>query len=297
MAQSSHVDILLFILGIRENVYLGWCSNSPIHHGYPAGVFYEATCIVIFNLLYGMHHVGRDVNTVSFYGLVCYLVYLPFYFLGIDVSAYHNYAAKGLNALIVLRLFYFGNRDLLANISIIDHSKKWLLDGRLFLNTYINGLTIAVFFLCAIPLCTLIYLVNTDTMRVTGIAVILFSFFIAFDSSRKNTGARTQAQAIDIPLFDERKDALDKANHTIWEMKNLLKIISIAAIICAICLPQTVDFYQRSFFDLGYASGYNDAKSGTAAKRETGFKKALWCIEVSQQKIPMPPGYSCLSGN
>lgn len=255
---------------------------------------FEATVIIILNLQFGNSSVGRDVNALKFYILLIHLACLPFYIFKIDLSTFHNGSVAFLNVLILLRLFYFGERDLLSRISIVENSKKWLLHGRFFLNAYINGLTIAVFLLCAVPLCTLIFLINTDQMRVTGIAVILFSFFVAFDTARKRVAqAPNIVETIVQPETQVQKDALEVANYTIFELKTILKAVAVIAAISVLGLYASLGFYKASFFDVGYASGFNDAKSGTAPKRETDLNKAFKCIEVNRTKFPVPSDDGC----
>ncbi len=57
----------------------------------------------------------------------------------------------------------------------------------------------SMFVLCALPLFTLIYFINTDQMCITGIAIILFVFIVALGHSskaqRKGVMERTQAIA------------------------------------------------------------------------------------------------------
>jgi hypothetical protein len=260
-----------------------------------AMVFFELTVIIIVNLLFGSFSVGRDINTISFYGVLLHLFYMLFYFYGIDVSEYHNNTAKGLNGLIVLRLFYLGNREILARIAIIEFSKKSLLAKRWFINSYINGLTVAVFAMCAIPLSTLIYLINTDKMRVTGIAIILFSFYIAINSAKKIVASgSTEA---DSPVSATRKDGtamMTEEEFTIFDLRTTLKILGAFIVVLMAAFPATINHYQKLFFDMGYASGFTDAKSNAAPKKEANFETAVKCVMESNTRMPKPPGKGCL---
>jgi hypothetical protein len=246
-------------------------------------IFFEATLIVIFILRYGDTSVGRDIATLLSCGIVAHLIYLPFYYYGIRVGAYHNYANQCLNGLIVLRLCYPANHDLLARISIIEKVKNRLFNNdHLFLNTYFNALTCSIFMLCALPLCTLIFIINTDQMRATGIAIILFSFFVAFE------GAKARAAAA-----ETNADAENRIVFTVGGLTALLVVVaSVSWVVSA--------FYNRAedgaFFNTGYASGYSDAKSGTTPKLETDFEKALWCNMVATEPHARPPGFTCLTG-
>lgn len=289
-------------------------SASAGMHPYMAiwgDIFFEATVIIIFNLLYGMESIGHDTNTLNFYALICHLIFVVFYFYGYQVAEYHNNAIKFLNALIVLRLFYFGSREFLSKIAIIEHSKKWLLDSRLFVNTYVNGLTIALFFLCAIPLFTLIYIINTDQMRVTGIAIILFTFFIAIEKSDKTRDAEIAKRTV-LPLDDisdahadqatqahERviaqvatiANTVDKANFKFFDIeffKDICKMLAIilvgVLIVCALLLQAK----NRSIFNYGYAAGYTDAKSGDKPKMETNWNLLQQCYDSDKFRMSDP---------
>jgi hypothetical protein len=266
-------------------------SASAATHPYMAmwgNILFEATVVIIFNLLYSNNGAGRDINTLNFYGVLVHMAYIPFYYFSIDLSMYHNYAHKAINWLVMLRLIWLGNTEILADVALIERGKNWVQSRRLFLNSYINGLTIAVFVLCAVPLCTLIFIINTDQMRATGIAVILFAFFVAFQYSKHNP-ANIEASSV-IPDTQTNASApSDSEATTLLAVKvgYWFAVFIIASIVLSIA-----DNEER-FFNVGYASGFADAKSGAAPKRETDFDKALWCNMVRHPNQPLPPGLSC----
>lgn len=292
-------------VGAKPHPYMAlWC-----------GVFFDATIIVILNLLYGATAVGRDINTVNCYGLLLHFVFMAFYYQGIDISTYHNYVAMCGNGLITLRLFYLADCDLLSRIAVIEYAKNWHLDRRWFFNSYINALTITLFFLCAIPLCTLIYLINTDQMRLTGIAIILFSFFVAIEYSTKNTPRRAGqiGREIATPLRPENGNMVamrsmvatapdlpteharaSKKELDYWSLCMLCGAIFVFLIyvIGSILLRQE----KSMMFKFGYASGYNDGKQGEKAKSETHWDKLMECYRTADPydmpfgKVIPPPG-------
>lgn len=241
-------------------------------------------------MLYGTENIEHDVNTLNFYALVCHLIFVAFYFYGYQVADYHNYAAKLINGLTVLRLFYFGNREFFSRIAIIEHCKNWLFDSRCFVNNYINGMTIALFVLCAIPLFTLIYFINTDQMRVTGIAIILFAFFTAIEKSDKNKTAKTSRDAtakinndviiqVVMPtnVVAPQGDAKDVDFFNIEFFKDTCKMLAIALVLVLAGGQLVMYAREQTMFSLGYASGYTDGKSGAKPKSETDFKKLMRC--------------------
>lgn len=251
-------------------------------------ILVDVNLIIIAALRWGDRSEARDICTLASIGVLIHLAYLPFYHNGIDVSAYHNGAQKIINWLIIARLFYVGERDIIAPVSLISRTKNFFLNERFFLNEYVNGLTAVVTIFCAAPLCTLIYIINTDEMRATGIAIILFSFYIALSSAGKRI-----AETIDVEATQAKRDALAVANERYRELEVWFIVFAVAAAIVGLGLVASVNFYKVSFFDAGYASGFNDAKSGAAPKRETDFKKALACIEVNRAHFPAPSDVGC----
>jgi hypothetical protein len=253
--------------------------------------FFEATGIIIFNLLYGKYSVGRDINALSSFGLIFTFIYLLFYFAGINASVQQNLIANVLNGLIVLRCVYMTERDLFAVASPIGQLKKWLLNRYWFVNAYINALTVAVFALCAVPLFVMMYLINTDQMRASGIAVILFAFFVAFENAKRYA-------ALDAAVADVEPVALDEASIEAEQHAMFIARFVYFVVACSIAYAVGVvaDDKER-FFNVGYASGYADAKSGAAPKKETDFEKALWCNMVKLNGQANPPGMQCDNPN
>ena len=249
--------------------------------------FYEAMSIIIFNLLYGKYSVGRDINLLSTLGLISIPIYFFLSFVGIDASQQQNLFAKGLNVLIVLRCVYLTERDLFAKFSPIEITKKWLLKRQWFVNSYINGLTVAVFILCAAPLFTMMYVLNTDEMRASGIAVVLFAFFVAFENARRYSAEDTIAPEV-VPDFMEGSD-FDQAEHAMA----ISRVIYFALALLVGLLSFIIADNKEKFFNVGYASGYSDAKAGVKPKREADFDKALWCNMVRNPGQPLPPGMTC----
>ena len=294
--------------------YLSWefadmfIEASAIAHPYMAmwaATLFEATVIIILNLRYGTESIGRDVNALKFYAVLAHLAYIPFYFQGIDVSAYHNYGVMGINGLILLRLFYFGDRDLLSRIAVIEYSKKWFLDRRWFINSYFNGLTITIFTFCAIPLFTLIYLINTDKMRVTGIAIILFTFFIAIENLRKNRttnaekatpeDATTAKDGTSLAVQRSYEEKLVNAKDRINDLTGLLRTTIGLIIVGYFLAVLMVKGEGDKKFLFGYAFGFADGKNGVKPKAEVRLERLAKCYDRDSGggMRPLPPDPSC----
>ncbi len=102
VALQRMMIFILFYLSL-EFVRMFISASAPTHPYMAmwATIFFELTVIIIVNLQFGSFSVGRDINTISFYGVLLHLFYLLFYFEGINVSEYHNNAAMGFNGLII----------------------------------------------------------------------------------------------------------------------------------------------------------------------------------------------------
>lgn len=247
-------------------------------------VFSELTTIIILHLLYGTTGVGRDVNTLNFYGVVFHLLYIPFYCYGIDFSTEHNNASKCINALIVGRLLLPLSPDLLRRIALLDYAKDWFHAHRLFVSQYVNGLTISIFILCALPLFIMIYLTNTDQMRITGIAIVLFAFFIAIESAKK---AAPPAEPPQPRSINEEDSALSKAagQEPSFDRREFLVTLFVAVIVAFVLVNfRPSDTAKDRAYLTGYASGYSDGKNGVKPKSSVRLNKLLYCQLVFDPK-------------
>jgi FtsH-binding integral membrane protein len=230
-----------------------------------------------------------------------------FYYCGINVSEYHNWIATCINVLTVVRLCYFGSRDVFVSLSHILHFEKWLLDRRWFFNPYINGLTITLCIFCAIPLCALIYQINTDRMRITGIAIILFAFYVAIEVANKRRLAQAVAHGDDglggrvglvVPMSPNAISAylttqFTKIKLTIrrfkWNEVLLWWIFGMALFLGWFVFQHE----QKMMFKFGYVSGYSDAESGKKKKIDEQWLIMMRCYRGSNdfRGFPAPqPG-------
>jgi ABC-type multidrug transport system fused ATPase/permease subunit len=264
-------------------------------------ILVSAASMIILNLLYGEHSLARDINTLKFYGLLCHLVYIPCYYYGFQLADYHNGAAQALNYLILLRLFYFGSRDLLSKIAIIDRTKDFLLSKKWFLNRYLNGLTLALFFLCAVPLFTLIYVINTDKMRVTGISIILFVFFIAIEYANKKKLNRELLANQEITRSKTVSDAtrarvlqqIERARREVLQMRKYLNVMyGVCGAMFLLMLVFSVRDSRKEAL-IGYATGYVDAKTGKPPRAETDIQTLMDCFSTGPTGRPLPPSPAC----
>ncbi|WP_338848953.1 hypothetical protein V8J88_08415 [Massilia sp. W12] len=190
-------------------------------------IFSAVTLIIILDLLYGDSKVGKDINTLISYIAVAHLLYLPFYYHGYQVAIYHNTAVKIINALIIFRLFYLGDRTLFSAIAFIEKTKLIIPNKKRPFSNYVNGLTVTLFIVCAIPFFTLIYIINTDKMRITGIAVVLLVFFIAIEFSNR----KRSDDAIDSVVSKSQESDLDAVAQSRDLFKYLTKSLGIALIL------------------------------------------------------------------
>jgi hypothetical protein len=301
-AVRTRLTIFLFIyltLAFSRTFITASPATNPLFAIW-ANVFLEATIIIIFGLLYSDQSIGRDVNTINFYSLLSHLIYLPCYYQGYQVGEYHNYAIKFLEAVFYLRLCYFGNRALLAHVSVIGFSKQWLLSRRWFVNSYINGLTGVLFAVCAIPLFTMIWLINTDQMRASGIGIVLFVFFIATEYAKRNSPAAaaqptanltTPAPEIaptDLAAIEEAK----RINGGLLYLAQVLAVVlGLALIIGFFALERNTDLN----LNFGYAIGYADGKAGKKPQSEVDLAKLVQCYNPPDLGTgrPAPPGPEC----
>lgn len=264
-------------------------------------ILVDATAMIILALLAGEHSVARDTITLNFYALLTHLVYIPCFYYGYQFGEYHNSTIKTLNHLITLRLFYFGSRDLLHHVAIIDHTKRLLLSRRWFLNSYVNALTIGLFLTCAVPLFTLIYLINTDQMRITGIAIILFVFFIAIEYSNKKKLNRELQAARQVMQIKTVSDAtrvrvlqrIRKARQEVAQLRAYIKFLYIGGGLIILLLGAQAFSDKRRDAHFGYAAGYVDAKTGKPARSETDIKKLMKCYDSQGEGRPLPPSKEC----
>ncbi len=289
-AVKLRVGIFIFLyLSLQFALFFIMASVST----YPlmamwGGIFVELTAMIIFNLRYGRTALGRDINTLIFYGVVLHLLYIPFYSYGIDLSAYHNNAQKGLNALIVLRLLLPLQQDLLQRIAVIEYAKAWFHQNQPFVRQYVNGLTVSIFILCALPLFTLMYFINSDQMRITGIAIVLYAFFVAFENSKTEQKPAPQprpaVQENDNTDVDAKFITLPKEDVEL--LRNGVKLLAGLLAIAFITALAVSGSNKESTFLSGYAAGYHDGKTGAPPKTTMNLGKMLYCQLVFDRRQP-----------
>lgn len=284
---KTHILLFLFYyLSIAFTRY--FISASMETHPYMAmwcALFFMATVSIILSLLYGQSNVGRDVNTLVFYIPILHLIYLPFYYYGYQFAIYHNTAVKFINALILLRLCYFGERELFSRIAFIERTKTIFQNNRWLFSYYVNGLTITLFFLCAMPLFTLIYIINTDEMRITGIAVVLFTFFIAIEvSDRRTKQSANNSPSISI-VKEAEQDALNKLTNSSNFYKAIAQILGAALIAVILFSALSIRAKEVSYFKYGYNDGYTDGKNGKAPISDKNREKLLNCYRYDSNNI------------
>lgn len=265
-------------------------SASAATHPYMAmwgDILFGATTILIFALLFGQSCAGRDINTLDTWALLAHLIYIPCYASGLQVAEYHNLAIKVINAVIVVRLFYFGQREFFVRISIIELAKNWLLTRHPASGAVFNRLTLALFVLCAIPLFTLIYLINTDRMTISGIAIVLFAFYVATSPANRpaNPAPRNPEAAIS-GRFQIRRGMLKELRMTNWILTTILILTLLVGWVI-------LGVREKVMFHLGYSAGYQDGKSGAQPKMEVNWERLIRCYGFDGYGKPPPPDPAC----
>lgn len=307
IAEAIWVRIVIFTLSFLAlefgRMFITVGVKTHPHMTLWSGVLYEATIVIVFGLLFGMRHVGRDINMLNCCAVLFYLVYMLFYYCGINVSEYHNWFATCINVLIVVRLCYFGSRDVFVSISHVLHFEKWLLDRRWFFNPYINGLTITLCIFCAIPLCALIYQINTDRMRITGIAIILFAFYAAIEVANKRRLAQAVAHGDD--SLGGRVGLVVSTSQNAIAAYLLTQFTRLKLTIHRVTWPEVLLWWmvviamllgwfifqheQKMMFKFGYVSGYADGESGQKKKIDEQWLLLMRCYRGHDDFRGFPP--------
>ncbi len=168
-----------------------------------------------------------------------------------------------------------------------EHAKNWLLTRHPDSGAVFNRLTLALFILCAVPLFTLIYLINTDRMTISGIAIVLFAFYVA--TSPANRPAAQPARNPEATIsgrFQIRHGMLKEQRKTIWLLIALLAVVMLFGWFW-------LGMREKTMFHMGYAAGYHHGKSGTQPKMEVTWEKLLHCYGFKNKSIPPQPDRAC----
>jgi hypothetical protein len=123
-------------------------------------------------------------------------------------------------------------------------------------------------------------------MTISGIAIVLFAFYVATSpANRPATAARNPEAAIS-GRFQLRHGMLNELRKTLWL---LLAMFALAVMIGWIVLGAR----QKAAFHLGYSAGYQDGKSGVAPKMEVSWEKLIRCYGWDGHGRPPPPDPTC----
>ena len=133
-------------------------------------------------------------------------------------------------------------------------------------------------------------MINTDEMRASGICVVLFAFAVAFENAKRY--AATAPSVAEVEPTEQDEKSIEDEKHAMGMAR---VIYCMVAFVIASAIAHIADDEKR-FFNVGYASGYSDAKSGAAPKKETDFQKALWCNMSKVNGQSNPPGLNCDDG-
>jgi hypothetical protein len=284
----------------------------------------EIVSIIIILRFCGPRNIGRDINEFNMYALLLHIITIPTYYYTDIPAEYHSNGIWALFIASLVRLSYFGKIDesgdykglpafgLFAKVQKLysAHVKK---DRRAF-----QHWPDILFFGSALPLWFIMWKTNDQSITITVIGLMLFIYFITDSIKQKDTqkidklgqsglsGAPAiQPIAQDYDAISQHRGALDNnISENIPATKITAKTFfkTLFFVVLAVCLffylMVSVDngraALQKGSFDLGYASGFSDAKSGSAPKRETDFNKAMWCINTSGD-TPPPPGFACFN--
>lgn len=318
-------------LNIGVFMILGWpltrIVSLPLKNAGLMLVLYsliEIVSIIIILRFCGQRNIGRDINELNVYALLLHIITIPtYYYTNIPVE-YHRNGIWALLIAALVRLSYFGKLDengdykglpafgLFAKVQQLysAHIKK---DRHAF-----QHWPDILFFGSALPLWFIIWKTNDQSITITAIGLMLFIYFITDSIKQKDTqkidrlgqsglsGTPTiQPIAQDHGAISQHGGALhDNISENIPVTKITTKRFVIILIVCILsaCLFYYIMISMassrtkllRENFDLGYASGFSDAKSGSTPKRETDFNMALWCINA-YERHPPPPGFACFN--
>jgi hypothetical protein len=204
---------------------------------------FEVPVMVIIALASGNNNITRDLNELNFYGLICHLIYLPFYFQGVP-SVYHNTAIKILLVVFAIRLCYFGPRTAdgdfkgLPIYGLLGYTRQWLAARRAAMDTSFQHWAAVLFFGSAVPLW--LFMLYFNDLRVTAsiAGLMVFIFFISnYLHALQTRTAPVQRQTIAIVPQPSPLPALPDAATAPDELP-LVSVRDVAA--------QLLDAYKRT---------------------------------------------------
>ena len=138
-------------------------------------------------------------------------------------------------------------------------------------------------------------------MRITGISIILFVFFIAIEYANKKKANRQLLAEKRATVTKTVSDAtrarvlqqIEKAKREVIQMREYINILYGIGAVLAVAL--VVAAYNDSRRDalFGYATGYIDAKTGKPPRAETSIQNLMDCFRYDGNGRPPPPTKEC----
>jgi hypothetical protein len=293
----------------------------------------EISSMVVIYRLTGNSRIGKDLNEFNLYAFIIHIVGIPIYYLTEIPLEVHDYSIWALFILSIVRLFYIhesknGEFKGIPTLSLLRHIQKIGAAFNHWSELLFFGSAMPLWFIvyktnerpitiAAVGLMVFIYLI-TDAMKTQSASVaeanasngelnsdaaLLLKIFN--DKSIEEKAHILKLVAIDFdivipkkevakPKIKQETEIFTEESFTIIELRNYLKMFGAVILVLMILFPITIDHYQATFFDTGYASGYSDAKSSVPPKKETDFRKVLDCVFEANTKMPPPPGKGCL---
>jgi hypothetical protein len=143
--------------------------------------------------------------------------------------------------------------------------------------------------------------INTDKMRITGISIILFVFFIAIEYANKKKVNRQliaeQRAAVTKTVSDATRarvlQQIEKAKREVVQMREYINILYGVGAFLVLALVAMSFHDSRKDALFGYATGYIDAKTGKPPRAETDIQNLLDCYRYDGNGRPLPPTKAC----
>jgi hypothetical protein len=294
----------------------------------------EISSMVVVYRFSGNSAVGKDINEINLYALLIHIFRIPVYFFTELPMEIFKYSIWTLLILSILRLLYFkkspnGDYQGIKLFFILESIRNKFTSKKGSFNYWSELL----FFGSAIPLWFIIYKTNDQSVTITVVGLMLFIYVISdaiktqavLLKAADNEAELHADEALLLQVFnnksvaekayilklvaadygieiaeekakkaDVKAEMVDEESFETFELKSNFKILGIFTLILMILFPITIGHYQKSFFNSGYASGFNDAKSNAPPKKETDFDKVLKCVFEANHNWPQPKGKGCL---
>jgi hypothetical protein len=264
----------------------------------------DVTSMVVINRFCGERRIGRDINELTFYGVLLHIIAIPAYYYTEIPVEFHNNGIWILFIVSIGRLAYFGKQTedgdykglpafgLLACIQKVyaEHLKR---DKKAF-----HHWSEVLFFGSAAPLWFIMWRTNDQSITITVIGLMVFIYLVTgVLQKRESNNAQangTVAAPIDVAAriaaaTQEMVEQLEYANAIIKRLKETCRIllITIGVILFFGWIIKTAK--DNAMFNMGYAAGYTDSQNKEKPKMDTDFDKLARCYSIRGDRYSIPP--------